>query len=354
MISLFMSRAAAPRLASSTIAAARPLGMMSSLSSNLSYIVKPFSSSLASFRMSYSEAPIALHSVLLIGSRSMSTVPSPQEEGEIVTFLTLNSIRDNPGSVKKVGSASALNSASFFSTSPGSRVGYETYFLLLWYIHFVGPNKLSSFSFLLFQKRRIGRGVGSSKGKTCGRGHKGQKARAGGSISPMFEGGQTPLYKTIPKRGFRNTVHAQPMVPINVETLENYVAMGRLIPPGPSDPPLTIPDFINAGIVKKSAVKHGVKLLGGGADKLKTPLRLEVSRASKSAIDAIERAGGEVVTVHYNKLALKALMKPDRFDIIPRRALPPPKLMPYYTNYDNRGYLSPEVQMKKVLAQQKN
>jgi len=254
--------------------------------------------------MSYSEAPIALHSVLLIGSRSMSTVPSPQEEGEIVTFLTLNSIRDNPGSVKK--------------------------------------------------KRRIGRGVGSSKGKTCGRGHKGQKARAGGSISPMFEGGQTPLYKTIPKRGFRNTVHAQPMVPINVETLENYVAMGRLIPPGPSDPPLTIPDFINAGIVKKSAVKHGVKLLGGGADKLKTPLRLEVSRASKSAIDAIERAGGEVVTVHYNKLALKALMKPDRFDIIPRRALPPPKLMPYYTNYDNRGYLSPEVQMKKVLAQQKN
>lgn len=141
------------------------------------------------------------------------------------------------------------------------------------------------------------------------------------------------------------------MVPINVGTLQDFVDMGRLVPPGPSDPPLSIPDFIAAGIVKKSSVKHGVKILARGCDRLRTPLRIEVSRASSNAIDAIEKAGGEVVTVHYNKLALKALIKPDRFEIIPRRALPPPKLMPYYTNYDHRGYLSPEVQMKKVLAQ---
>lgn len=259
-------------------------------------------SALSMCRLSSPTSRIEAQSVFPIGvcgNRFLSSLPSPQDEGEIVTFLTLNNIRDNPGAVKK--------------------------------------------------KRRIGRGVGCSKGKTCGRGHKGQKARSGGGVKPTFEGGQTPFYKRVPKRGFRN-IHAQPMTPINVGTLQDFVDMGRIVPPGPSDPPLTIPDFIKAGILTKSSVKHGVKLLAKGSDRFKTPLRMEVSRASKSAIDAVEEVGGEVVTVHYNRLALKALIKPHRFDIIPRRALPPPKMMPYYTNYDHRGYLSPEVQMRKVLA----
>jgi len=228
---------------------------------------------------------------------AFSSQSAENNKGSTVTFLTLNNIGNNPGAKKK--------------------------------------------------KRRVGRGIGSSKGKTCGRGHKGQKSRAGSGVNPYFEGGQTPLYKTLPKRGFTN-VHAEPMLPVNVGTIQDYVTMGRLIPPGPRDPPLTIRDLVDAGIAKKSSVKHGVKLLAKGRERLTTPLRIEVSRASKSAIDSIEAAGGEVVTVHYNRLALKALLKPHRFEVIPRRALPPPKFMPYYTNYENRGYLSPEMQMRSI------
>ena len=129
--------------------------------------------------------------------------------------------------------------------------------------------------------------------------------------------------------------------------------------------PLTIKDLVDAGITNSTSVKHGIKLLGKGRHRLRTPIRLEVSRASAKAVDAIERVGGSVTTVHYNRLALRALLKPEKFDdndddeeedgdgggrrkIVPRRARPPPKLMPYYTSYDKRGYLAPEVQLKKI------
>mmetsp|Transcript_7039 Transcript_7039/g.10403 ORF Transcript_7039/g.10403 Transcript_7039/m.10403 type:complete len:322 (-) Transcript_7039:82-1047(-) len=224
---------------------------------------------------------------------------APEGGGEIVKFLNLNNIADNPGAVKK--------------------------------------------------KRRVGRGIGSSKGKTCGRGHKGQKARAGGGVHPTFEGGQTKFYKRLPKRGFKNK-HAEPMLPINVGTLQNFVDMGRLRVPGPNDPPITMKDLVDAGVTKINAVKHGVKLLAKGKETLTAPLKIEISRASSEAIQAIEKAGGQITTVHYNRLALKALLKPHRFDILPKRASPPPKLMEYYTSYDKRGYLSPEVQMRKLKA----
>jgi len=216
---------------------------------------------------------------------------------EKVVFLSLNNLGDNPGAIKK--------------------------------------------------GRRIGRGIGSSKGKTSGRGHKGQKSRSGGNPSPLFEGGQTKFYKRIPKRGFTN-VHAKPMLPINVGTLQDYVDMGRLKPPGSNDPPLTMKDLVDAGITKNSSIKHGIKLLAKGKDRVRTPLKIETSRASTEAINAIESVGGEITTVHYNRLALRVLLKPEKFDIIPKRARPPTKLIPYYTNYKNRGYLSPELQFKML------
>lgn len=254
-------------------------------------------------RFAFRSVRVALPPSLPPQALLSSAAAAPAEDalegsrGEIVTFLTLNNISDNPGSHKK--------------------------------------------------RRRIGRGIGCSKGKTCGRGHKGQRARAGKNVRPTFEGGQTPLHKRLPKRGMTN-VHATPMTPINVGTLQDYVDMGRLAVPSPDASPLTITDLVDAGIVKKSSVKHGVKLLAKGRERLRSPLRLEVSRASRSAIDAVEEAGGEIATVHLNRLALKALLKPHKFDVIPRRALPPPKLMPYYTSYENRGYLSPEVQMRQL------
>ena len=211
-------------------------------------------------------------------------------------------------------------------------------------VTFIGLNNLSDNEGAIKTKRRVGRGIGSSKGKTCGRGHKGQKARSGGGVSPLFEGGQTKFYKRIPKRGFTNN-NAEPMIPVNVGTLQDYIDMGRLVP---SDEPWTMRDLIDAGITTCSSVKYGMKLLAKGKERLRTPIKLDISRASAGAIEAIEKVGGEVTAVHYNRLALRALLKPEKFDIIPKRASPPPKLMQYYTDYDNRGYLSPEVQLKKL------
>lgn len=234
-----------------------------------------------------------------IATRHLSTAPATvSEDGrEVVTYLGLNNLSDNPGAVKR--------------------------------------------------GRRVGRGIGSSKGKTCGRGHKGQKARAGGGVSPLFEGGQTKFYKRIPKRGFKNN-HAEAMVPLNVGTLQDYIDMGRLTPPSDDEDPLTMKDLVDAGVTKRSSIKYGIKLLGKGKERLRTPVKIEISRASEGAIKAIEAVGGEITTVHYNRLALRALLKPEKFDIIPKRARPPPKLMQYYTDDDKRGYLSPRVELKKV------
>jgi large subunit ribosomal protein L15 len=136
------------------------------------------------------------------------------------------------------------------------------------------------------------------------------------------------------------------MLGINVGTLQDYVDMGRL---DPSKQPLTLKDLVQAGVTKSNSIENGVKLLARGSERLKTPLVLEVSRASESAIHAMEAIGGEVTTVHYNKLALRALLKPDKFDILPKQAKPPPRLLTYYRSFKNRGYLSPQVQMRNLL-----
>jgi len=198
------------------------------------------------------------------------------------------------------------------------------------------------------QKRRIGRGIGSSKGKTSGRGHKGQKSRSGGNIHPTFEGGQTKFYKLIPKRGFNNAKFQEKMNPVNLGTIQDYVDMGRLVVS--PEKVITLKDLVDAGVTGN--IKHGVKLLAKGSERLKTPIKLNVSRASSSAIDAVEQVGGQVTTVHYNRLALRALLKPEKFNVLPKFARPPPKLMPYYLNWKkNRGYLSPQAQMRDLLRE---
>jgi large subunit ribosomal protein L15 len=114
---------------------------------------------------------------------------------------------------------------------------------------------------------------------------------------------------------------------------------------------LNLKDLVQAGMCKPSAIKFGIKLLAKG--EITTPIQLQVSRASSAAIQAIEQAGGEVTTVHYNRLALRALLKPDKFDTIPKQARPPPKLQAYYTNWhDNRGYMSVQAQMRELLKEQ--
>ena len=85
-----------------------------------------------------------------------------------------------------------------------------------------------------------------------------------------------------------------------------------------------------------------------GSEEFDVPLDIEVTRASKSAIEAIEKAGGTVTCVHHNRLGLRALLAPEKFEgRLPKMAKPPPKLMPFYLDFERRGYLSPEIQLRQ-------
>jgi large subunit ribosomal protein L15 len=135
------------------------------------------------------------------------------------------------------------------------------------------------------QRTRIGRGIGSGKGKTGGRGGKGQTARSGVRIKG-FEGGQMPLHRRLPKRGFRNTSFAIKLNEINLGDVQEAIDAGMLDAKSGVD----VSAMIKAGLLRRA--KGGVKLLGGG--EIKAKLDFTVWRASKSAIAAVEKAGGSV------------------------------------------------------------
>jgi len=130
----------------------------------------------------------------------------------------------------------------------------------------------------------VGRGIGSGKGKTCGRGVKGQKARTGVSIRG-FEGGQMPLHRRLPKRGFNN-IFAKDYAEINIGRLQQAIDAGRV----DAKQPITSESLMHAGVVVKA--KDGVRLIGKG--ELKTKIQISVAGASKSAAAAVEKAGGSV------------------------------------------------------------
>ncbi len=133
-------------------------------------------------------------------------------------------------------------------------------------------------------RMRVGRGIGSGKGKTGGRGVKGQKARTGVSIKG-FEGGQMPLHRRLPKRGFFNPFSTD-YNEINIGRVQQAVDAGKL----DAAAPVTVETLIAAGLVAKP--RDGVKILGQG--EIKSKLSFEVAAASKGAIAAIEGAGGSV------------------------------------------------------------
>lgn len=132
---------------------------------------------------------------------------------------------------------------------------------------------------------RVGRGIGSGKGKTGGRGVKGQKARAGVAVKG-FEGGQMPLYRRLPKRGFTN-LFGRELNEVNLGRIQQAVEAGKLDASGA----VTVESLVAAGVIAKAA-RDGVKILGNG--ELKAKLAFEVAGASKSAVEAIEKAGGSV------------------------------------------------------------
>ena len=134
------------------------------------------------------------------------------------------------------------------------------------------------------ERMRVGRGIGSGKGKQAGRGGKGQTARSG-YRNKGFEGGQMPLHRRLPKRGF-TPPNARELNEVNLGRIQEAVDAGKL----DANAPITVDALVAAGVLSKA--RDGVKVLGNG--ELKARLTFEVAGASKSAREAIERAGGSV------------------------------------------------------------
>ena len=137
-----------------------------------------------------------------------------------------------------------------------------------------------------YKSKRLGRGIGSGKGKTSGKGVKGQKAREGVSLNG-FEGGQLPLYRRLPKRGFVN-IFRKEYAPINLGTLAKALAEGRLA----AGEAITEDTLRTAGLIRTGGKIVGVRLLANGA--IDRAVNISVSGASAAAVAAVEAAGGTV------------------------------------------------------------
>lgn len=148
-----------------------------------------------------------------------------------------------------------------------------------------------------YRKKRLGRGIGSGKGKTSGRGVKGQKAREGVSLNG-FEGGQLPIYRRLPKRGFKN-IFRKVYAPINLDTIEKAIADGKLT----ATDTITEDSLRKAGLIGTGKV-NGIRLLANG--EVTQALTIEVSGASVAAIAAVEKLGGSVKTTVVKKAPAEA------------------------------------------------
>lgn len=139
-------------------------------------------------------------------------------------------------------------------------------------------HELSKVAVSTHRRKVVGRGPGSGHGKTSGRGEKGQKARSGGGVHAWFEGGQTPLYKRLPRRGFSNARFATKYAVVNVSDLNRF-----------KDGEVVTPELlIESGLVKKEL--NGIKILGNGT--LEKKLTVKANRFTNSAIAKIEELGG--------------------------------------------------------------
>ena len=157
-------------------------------------------------------------------------------------------------------------------------------------------NELSPAEGSTKNRMRVGRGPGSGKGKTAGRGVKGQKARSGVAIAG-FEGGQMPLHMRMPKRGFNNPFRKE-FAEVNFWRLEQAIAAGKL----DAKKPIDADALLKAGVIRKA--RDGVKLLGKG--ELKSKLNITVYHASAAARAAVEKAGGKLTMTRPAKAEAEA------------------------------------------------
>jgi large subunit ribosomal protein L15 len=230
--------------------------------------------------------------------------------------------------------------------------------------------------------RRKGRGVGSGHGlaRSAGEGTKGQKSHEGGAVSAGFEGGQAPLWRRTPKIGVAmpRALRTEPET-LNLGKLQLWIDSGRIgggagagaaaagsapaagasagAPaaanaagaPARAEPEpivITMKTLRDSRLVPR--IKYGVKLLARGKERFAARVRIEVSAASAEAIRAVEAAGGSVRSVYYTPLALRALLRPEKFDFPIKSPRPPPNKIGYFLNYRNRGYLSSRLQLEAI------
>ncbi|KOP66324.1 50S ribosomal protein L15 [Paenibacillus solani] len=132
------------------------------------------------------------------------------------------------------------------------------------------------------ERKRVGRGTSSGTGKTSGRGHKGQNSRSGGGVRPGFEGGQNPLYRRLPKRGFTNPTRKEYAI-VNIEDLNSFAAGTEVTPEV----------LVESGIVNNT--KSGIKILGNG--EVTVSLTVKANKFSQSAVEKIEAAGGKTEVI---------------------------------------------------------
>ncbi|WOK97631.1 Mitochondrial/chloroplast ribosomal protein L15/L10 [Canna indica] len=182
---------------------------------------------------------------------------------------------------------------------------------------FLGPHTMGARQ----KKRRLGRGIGSGRGKTARRGHKGQKAH--GTMKFGFEGGQTPLRRRLPRRGFKNPF-SRTFQPVGLGNITKLINAGKI----DSSELITMKTLKDTGAIGKQ-IEDGLRLMARGSEDIKWPIHLEVSRVTARPKAAVEEAGGSVRKVYYNKLGLRALLKPEWFEkkgrLLPKPARPPPK-----------------------------
>ncbi|KAI3405742.2 MRPL10 [Candida oxycetoniae] len=197
--------------------------------------------------------------------------------------------------------------------------------------------------------KRLGRGPSSGKGKTAGRGQKGQKAR--GKVPIWMEGGQTPYFKQLPMVGFSNKHNAMDFHEVNLSRIQDLWDTGRI--PLQAGETLTIRVMRECGLITGS-LKDGVKLLGSSLGKYTVPLNIEASKATTEAVKKIEDDAKMSFTARYfTKLGLRAHVNPAKFLLkkgyVPQQARPTSKKnIAYYSDSEKRGYL---IKDKSILLE---
>jgi len=242
-------------------------------------------------------------------------------------------------------SSSSFRSSSFLSSSYSSSISsFPRSFSSLFS---VSLNALADNPSAKQNKRRLGRGTGSGRGKTAGRGHKGSLSRNSRGLKPWFIGGQTPLYKLIPKRGFKS--RRARLDKVNLNHIAESVSQCRIDP----STVITMKTLKEAGILTRKC-SAGAKILAKGHrfhQNPLPPLKLEATDASSAAKLAVEKAGGEIKLVWHNRVTLRAHLKPEKFLTLPARApLSPPRLRDKYERQLVGG--EPSIKNKRDLLRQ--